>query len=97
MPGAGPIFKQSRKLSRVTKTLNRISYLTLDGLVFPQIGVKHIVVYVNKADLVDEEMLELVELEALELLEHYGYDPAKCAVVRGSALLTLKGFQRNTK
>ena len=53
--------------------------------------MKHIVVFVNKADLVDEEMLELVELEALELLEHYGYDPEKCPVVRGSALLALKG------
>jgi len=36
-------------------------------------------------------MLELVEIEALELLEHYGYDPAKCPVIRGSALLALKG------
>ena len=53
--------------------------------------MKHIVVFVNKADLVDEEMLELVELEALELLEHYGFDPEKCPVVRGSALLALKG------
>jgi translation elongation factor EF-Tu-like GTPase len=56
-----------------------------------QIGLKHIVVFVNKADLVDEEMLELVELEALELLEHYGYDPARCPVIRGSALLALQG------
>jgi hypothetical protein len=51
-------------------------------------------------------MLELVELEALELLEHYGYESSKCPVVRGSALLALKGkpmysnikgiFTRNT-
>ena len=56
-----------------------------------QIGVKNIVVFVNKADLVDEEMLELVEIEALELLEHYGYDSSKCPVIRGSALLALQG------
>ncbi len=34
-------------------------------LLAKQIGVTHIVVYINKADLVDEEMLELVELEVL--------------------------------
>lgn len=42
-----------------------------------QIGVEHVVVFINKADIVDGEVLELVELEARELLDSYGYDGAK--------------------
>lgn len=39
-----------------------------------QIGVEHVVVYVNKADAVqDSEMVELVELEIRELLTEFGY------------------------
>lgn len=58
-----------------------------------QIGVQNIVVYINKADLVDREMLELVELEARELLDEYGFDGINSAVVSGSALLAMKGEQ----
>src|SRR5881227_1024455 len=40
-----------------------------------QIGVKHLVVFVNKVDLVsDPDLLELIELETRELLSRYGYD-----------------------
>lgn len=53
------------------------------------IGVKHVVTYVNKADLADKEMLELVELEVRELLTSYGYDGENSPVVHGSALLAL--------
>ena len=56
-----------------------------------QIGVERIVVYINKADVVDSEMLELVEIEARELLEEYGFDSMNTAIVAGSALMALKG------
>lgn len=43
-------------------------------LLAKQIGVKNIVVFVNKADLVEADDLELVELESRELLAAHGYD-----------------------
>lgn len=55
------------------------------------IGVKNIVVYLNKADLADKDMLELVELEVRELLAEYGYDSEKVPVISGSALHALNG------
>ncbi|KAM5152030.1 elongation factor Tu, mitochondrial isoform 2-T2 [Mantella aurantiaca] len=60
-------------------------------LLAKQIGVQHIVVYVNKADAVDDkEMLDLVELEIRELLTEFGYDGEKTPVVIGSALCALE-------
>ena len=56
-----------------------------------QVGVKKMVVFINKADLVDEEMLELVEMEAHELLEQFGYDAEETPIVKGSAMLALQG------
>jgi len=56
-----------------------------------QVGVKKMVVFINKADLVDEEMLDLVELEAQELLEQFGFDVEETPIVRGSAMLALQG------
>lgn len=53
------------------------------------IGVKNIVVYLNKADLADKEMIELVELEVKELLTSLGYDCEKIPFVYGSALHAL--------
>lgn len=38
------------------------------------IGVKHVITYINKSDLADKEMQELVEMEVRELLSSYGYD-----------------------
>lgn len=56
-----------------------------------QIGVKHIVVYINKADAVDDkEMVELVELEIRELLSEFGYDGETTPVIIGSALCALE-------
>jgi elongation factor Tu len=55
------------------------------------IGVKHIVVYLNKVDQADAEMVELVELEVRELLASYGYDSEKTPVVAGSALHAMNG------
>ncbi|KAL8578000.1 hypothetical protein ACOMHN_048776 [Nucella lapillus] len=60
-------------------------------LLAKQIGVERIVVFINKADIVDHEMLELVEIEARELLDEYGFDGTNSAVIAGSALMALKG------
>ena len=56
-----------------------------------QVGVEKMVVFINKADLVDDEMLELVELEAQELLDQFGYDAEETPIVKGSAMLALQG------
>lgn len=55
-----------------------------------QVGIRHIIVFINKADLVDKDMLELVEIEMRELLTDFGFDGLKTPVVCGSALLALK-------
>jgi len=52
-----------------------------------QVGVRHLVCFINKIDVADPELLDLVELETLELLERYGYSGVPC--VRGSALQAL--------
>ena len=57
-----------------------------------QVGVKKIVVFVNKADKVDAELVELVTIEVLELLEQFGYSE-KSPVIVGSAKLALEGDQ----
>lgn len=50
-------------------------------------------VYINKADIVDEEMLELVELEIRDLLMEYGFDGMNAAVICGSARCALDNTQ----
>ncbi|XP_045471734.1 elongation factor Tu-like [Harmonia axyridis] len=59
-------------------------------LLAKQVGIKKIIVYINKADLSDTEGLELVELEMRELLDKYGFN-SDCPVIFGSALAALKG------
>lgn len=57
-----------------------------------QVNVPNIVVFLNKVDMVDDtDMLELVEEEIKDLLKKYDYDPAKCPIIRGSALKALEG------
>ncbi len=57
-----------------------------------QVGVPYIVVYLNKADMVDDaELLELVELEVRELLSKYEFPGEKTPIVKGSALKALEG------
>jgi elongation factor Tu len=57
-----------------------------------QVGVPYIVVYLNKADMVDDkELLELVELEVRELLSKYEFPGDKTPIVIGSAKLALEG------
>jgi elongation factor Tu len=57
-----------------------------------QVNVPHIVVYLNKVDMVDDpELLELVELEVRELLSKYEFPGDDIPVVKGSALKALEG------
>lgn len=59
-----------------------------------QVGVPHIVVFLNKCDLVDdEELIELVEMEVRELLSFYKFAGDDIPVVKGSALQALQGGQ----
>ena len=57
-----------------------------------QVGVPYIVVYLNKADMVDDpELLELVEMEVRELLSSYQFPGDETPIVVGSALRALEG------
>jgi elongation factor Tu len=59
-----------------------------------QVGVPYIVVYLNKADMVDDaELLELVEMEVRELLAKYDFPGDDTPIVKGSALKALEGDQ----
>jgi elongation factor Tu len=59
-----------------------------------QVGVKRIVVFVNKVDAIeDKEMLELVEMEMRELLSTYGFEGDDTPIVMGSALCAIEGRQ----
>jgi elongation factor Tu len=61
-------------------------------LLSKQVGVPYIVVYLNKADMVDdEELLELVEMEVRELLDQYEFPGDDTPVIIGSALKALEG------
>jgi elongation factor Tu len=59
-----------------------------------QVGVPYIVVYLNKADMVDDaELLELVEMEVRDLLSSYDFPGDDTPIVTGSALKALEGDQ----
>ena len=59
-----------------------------------QVGVPYIVVFLNKADMVDDkELLELVEMEVRDLLSSYDFPGDKTPIVIGSALKALEGDQ----
>jgi elongation factor Tu len=59
-----------------------------------QVGVPYIVVFLNKADMVDDaELLELVELEIRELLSSYDFPGDDIPIIKGSALMALNGEQ----
>jgi len=61
-------------------------------LLAKQVGLNHIVVFLNKCDAVeDKEMLELVEMEVRELLSKYKFDGDNAKVVQGAALPALNG------
>lgn len=60
-------------------------------LLAKQIGINKLVVFVNKADVADEEMIELVEMELREVLSEFGYDGESTPIIVGSALQALDG------
>lgn len=53
-------------------------------LLAKQVGVPKIIVFLNKMDLADPELVELVEVEVQELLDSYGFD-SNCPIIKGSA------------
>ena len=61
-----------------------------------QVGVPYIVVFLNKADMVDDaELLELVEMEVRELLSKYDFPGDDTPIITGSALMALEGKDDN--
>ena len=83
-------------LYRIIMYMEQFLYLAynidfLQIVYFVQIGIKNIVVYINKADAVDDpEVLELVEVEMREVLEHFKYDAENTPIITGSALCALE-------
>ncbi|XP_046736081.1 elongation factor Tu, mitochondrial-like [Diprion similis] len=60
-------------------------------LLAKQIGINYIVIFINKVDVADEEMVELVEMEIRELMTEMGYDGENVPIIKGSALCALEG------
>jgi len=61
-----------------------------------QVNVPHIVVFMNKVDMVkDKELLDLVEMEIRELLTKYGFPGDKTPIIKGSALKAVEGDAEN--
>lgn len=63
------------------------------ALLARQVGIKHMVAFINKCDIADDELIELVEMEAGEMLESQGYN--NVPMIRGSALKALQSAQKN--
>jgi elongation factor Tu len=63
-------------------------------LLAKQVGVPSILVFLNKMDLADPELVDLIEEEVKELLEKNGFDP-NCPIIRGSAAKALAGDEEN--
>ena len=60
-------------------------------LLAKQVGVPKLVVFLNKMDMADADLVELVEMEVRELLTKYDYDGDHAPVIKGSALKALEG------
>ena len=61
-----------------------------------QVGVKYIVVYLNKCDMVDDpELLDLVEMEVRDLLTEYGFPGDEVPVIKGSSLKVLESTSKD--
>ena len=56
-----------------------------------QVGVPKILVFLNKMDMADEELVELVEMDVRELLSKNGFDGDNAPIIKGSALKALEG------
>ncbi len=63
-------------------------------LLAKQVGVPKIVVFLNKMDMADEELVELVEMDVRELLTNNGFDGDNAPVIKGSALKALEGEEK---
>src|SRR5271166_1350560 len=60
-----------------------------------QVGVPHIVVYINKVDLVDDpELIELVEMEIRDLLNKYGFPGDDTPIIKGSAVQAMDALEK---
>ncbi|MGL9733222.1 MAG: elongation factor Tu [Wolbachia sp.] len=64
-------------------------------LLAKQVGVKYIVVYINKTDVADYDMIGLVEMEVRDLLTKYGFPGDELPVIMGSALKVLEGDENS--
>jgi elongation factor Tu len=65
-------------------------------LLAKQVGVPHLVVFLNKEEIIDdEELLELVKLEVQELLEEYDFPGDEIPIQAGSALLAIEAINEN--
>src|SRR5256712_12803922 len=62
-----------------------------------QVGVPAIVVYLNKVDLADADLLDLVDMEIRDLLTKYGFPGEKTPIIRGSATAALAGKPEGEK
>lgn len=63
-------------------------------LLSKQVGVEYMVVFLNKCDKLDDpEMAEIVEAEVFEVLDHFGFDGAKCPIIRGSATKAIQAIE----
>lgn len=63
-------------------------------LLAKQVGVPKIVVFLNKMDMADEELVELIEMDVRELLSANGFDGDNAPVIKGSALKALEGDEK---
>ena len=59
-------------------------------LLVKQLGVANVLVFINKCDAADEEMIELVEMEVRELLSEFGYPGDDTPIIKGSALCAVE-------
>ncbi len=60
-----------------------------------QVNVPKIIVFLNKMDLADPELVELVEMDVRELLNKYGFDGDNAPIIKGSALKAIEGDPEN--
>ena len=63
-------------------------------LLAKQVGVPKIVVFLNKMDMADEELVELIEMDVRELLSANGFDGDNAPILKGSALKALEGDEK---
>ncbi len=63
-------------------------------LLAKQVGVPKIVVFLNKMDMADEELVELIEMDVRELLTANGFDGDNAPIIKGSALKALEGDEK---